>query len=248
MLWKLLRRYGWTAVGAGAVLATIAGSGIVLGRMAIDKLIEGNVQHVGGNFAAFVASDPDALSALLTQISRNPDAESRVRSVAAASGIGSFTVFDLEGGQVFASRSDRYAWLMRERPGGTVSQDKLGSALVGRPGVWAEVKDLESDTPVVIVPLERDGRRVGFVSAQTSTVAIRAVYTDVIANSVGILFLVVLVSAGIPGLIFLRRRWRIEQADERIQFLANYDSLTHLLNRNRMQEECERLLATSRAT
>ncbi|MBB3998193.1 putative bifunctional diguanylate cyclase/phosphodiesterase [Aureimonas pseudogalii] len=248
MLLKLLRRYGLTMLGAGAVLATIAGSGVYLGRVAIDELIDGNVQEIGRHFASFVVADPDALGTLLTQISRSPDEEARVRNVADASGISSFAIFDLEGEQVFASRSDRYTWLMRERPGGTISQDKLGAALVERAGDWTEVKDLETDMPVVIVPLDRDGQRFGFLSVQTSTASIRAVYTSVIATSVGVLFLVVFVSTGLPGLIYLQRRWRIEQADEQIQFLANYDSLTHLLNRHRMQEECEKVLATSRAT
>ncbi|WP_244492310.1 bifunctional diguanylate cyclase/phosphodiesterase [Aureimonas sp. AU12] len=248
MILRLVRKYMLTAIGATIVVATIASAGAYLGARTIDQLVSISMKRRGESFARFLVENDSALYPMLTGISRDTDAEAKVRSIATASGIDSFSIFDVEGREVFTLSSQRHSWLMRERPGGTVTGDRLSETYVRRTGPWIEVEGLSTDTPAVVVPLEREGRRVGFLTSLSNGTAIRATFTQVLTHSASLFVFVTILATGIPGLIYLRRKRRIEQADEHIQFLANFDTLTHLYNRRRMQDECERILATSRAT
>ncbi|RIY02167.1 bifunctional diguanylate cyclase/phosphodiesterase [Aureimonas flava] len=188
------------------------------------------------------------MDALLTGISRNPDLETEVRAVALASGIANFTVFDLHGHPEFSLKSEAHTWLLRERPGGINGLDQLSQVAVEREGQWTETVRVGGGERLVISPVERNGLRLGFVSVVPDMQGVREQAAHVVGFAVAGLIAVLVIAAGVPGLIYMRRKWRIEQADEHIQFLANHDTLTKLLNRKRIEEDAARILATCRAT
>nr|WP_245413467.1 bifunctional diguanylate cyclase/phosphodiesterase [Mangrovicella endophytica] len=219
-----------------------------LGAGAVGQLVETAMREKGASFAALLISPKGNAEAFLTGIARNPDAESTIREVAALAEIDAFSIFDLNGEEVFSSRSERYKWLLRDRPGGLRSGDRLSRQVIERPGEWQIVYDDGSSDPSVITPLIRDGRTIGFVSIIAGMTEDRRAYRSTLLGASLSLFAVLLVATGIPLLVYLRRQKKMNEADERIHFLANHDPLTHLFNRTRMQEETDRVLATSRAT
>ena len=248
MLAGTLKRY-WTTLAGGAVIAAvIVASGLLLGQRAVGDLVRTGIAARATTFADFLVSDQGAVDAFLTGIAREADAESGVRTVALLSNISSFTIFDRTGKEVFSTRSDRYDWLMRDKPGGMDTGNRLSSAVVERTSAWPIVEDASTDAPSAIAPLLRGGRTIGYVSVRASMITERFDYSYTLTGASIALLGVVLLVTGVPGLLYLRHRRRIHEADDRIEFLANHDALTGLLNRTRIQEDMDRLAATSRAT
>lgn len=206
------------------------------------------MREKGASFAHLLVSKDDALSAFLTGIARSPDAEAAIRDLAALSGIDSFVVFDSQGRETYRSRSDRYEWLLRDRPGGVRTGDHLSDPVLAKTGAWQIVYDDGQSNPSVLTPLVRDGVTLGYVSIDGEMNGEREVYRSALMRGSIALLAVVLLATGTPMLLYVRRQRKMQEADDRIYFLANHDPLTHLLNRTRMQEETDRVLATARAT
>ncbi len=245
---NFLKRYSATALGAGAVLAAVSVAGVYISRETVSSLVASTAEQRVQGFVRYLEGSNGAMDALLTGISRNPDFETEIRAVALASGLTNFTVFDLKGQPEFSLKSETHSWLLRERPGGITGLETLSQSAVEKPGRWTEMTVSEAGSKLVISPIDRDGRRVGFTSIVPDMTGVEENLTEVVSSAVAGLIAVLVVAAGVPGLIYMRRKWRIEQADERIQFLANHDTLTKLLNRKRIEEEASRIFATCRAT
>ncbi|WP_192847025.1 bifunctional diguanylate cyclase/phosphodiesterase [Aureimonas sp. AU4] len=237
-----------TTMGGAIVLATVGCASVFLAQRSVDKLMEADAERAATRFASYLTGNQSALDALLTGLSREVDIETSVRDISAASGIANFTIFDEQGSEVYSPRSIRYEWLLRNRPGGTVTGDRLAADYVNREGAWVALEKRASGDYVVILPLEQDGRRVGFLGLMPDSGSAYGTYARVLGVAAAVLVGILITATGIPALIYIQRKRRIEQADERIQFLANHDALTGLLNRKRMQEEADRILATARAT
>ncbi|MBC8128813.1 MAG: bifunctional diguanylate cyclase/phosphodiesterase [Rhizobiaceae bacterium] len=206
------------------------------------------MQTKSERFGELLLSAQGNLDAFLTGLARDPDAETRVRTVAGLADIDSFAIFDRRGQEVFRSRSDRYDWLLRDRAGGISSGGRLSDQVLGRPGSWQVVNDDGKTNPSIVTPLIRDGQTVGYLSVVADMLDDRAAYTSALTGASLKLLVMLLVATGLPTLFYVRRHRKIVEADDRIQFLANHDPLTHLFNRTRMQQETERVLSTSRAT
>ncbi|NDV86860.1 EAL domain-containing protein [Aurantimonas aggregata] len=202
----------------------------------------------GANFTRLLLGSQGQVDAFLTGIARDPDAEATIRKVASLADIESFAIFSRQGEEVFRSRSDRYEWLLRDRPGGIRSGDRLSPALLERPGEWQVVHDEGRANSSVVAPLIRGDTTIGYVSVVADMGESRAAYAGTLGRTSALVAFVLCLATGVPFLLYLRRKWKISEADERIQFLANHDALTHLLNRRRMQEETDRVMATARAT
>ncbi|RZL76661.1 MAG: GGDEF domain-containing protein, partial [Sphingomonas sp.] len=202
----------------------------------------------GQRFADLLMSDEGNLDAFLTGISRDPDAETKIRTVANLADIDSFAIFDRSGQEIFRTRSERYKWLLRDRAGGISTGDRLSDTVLQRTGDWQIVYDDGQTNPSVLTPLQRGGATIGYLSVVADMIDDRSNYTTTLTDASLALLLLLLIATGIPSLIYLRRHRKIIQADDRIAFLANHDPLTHLFNRTRMQEETERVLSTARAT
>ncbi|MBB3949515.1 putative bifunctional diguanylate cyclase/phosphodiesterase [Aureimonas jatrophae] len=245
---KAIRSYMMTTMGGAIVLATVACASVFLAERSVDKLMEADAERAATRFASYLTGNQTALDALLTGVSREADIETAVRDISAASGIANFTIFDDRGTEVFSPRSIRYEWLLRNRPGGTVTGDRLADDYVRRDGSWVALEKRATGDYVVILPLQRDGQRIGFLGVMPDSGRAYGSYVRVLGIAAAVLVGILLTATGIPALIYIQRKRRIEQADERIQFLANHDALTGLLNRKRVQEEADRILATARAT
>ena len=248
MFLRTARTY-WATVLGGLTIATIIVAGVLyIGRGTVGRLIETDLRETGANFVNVLLGPHGHVDAFLTGVSRDPDAESEIRRIADLAGIESFAVFDRNGREVYRSRSDRYSWLLRDRPGGISSGDKLAPSVIQRPGDWQIVHDDGDSNPSVVAPLIRDGRTIGFASIVADTQANRYAFQRTLAGASASVLLVILLATGMPLLLYMRRKRKMAEAAARIDFLANHDSLTRLLNRRRMQEETDRILLTARAT
>ena len=248
MMLSTVKRY-WAMMGGGAVIAAVVVFGVLyIGAGTIGSLVETAMKAKGEKFAELLMSADGNVDAFLTGIARNPDAETTIRKVAALADIDSFAIFNRTGEEIFRSRSDRYKWLLRDRPGGMSSGDRLADTVLQKNGDWQIVYDDGSTNPSVLTPLVRSGETIGYVSVIADMIDDRSSYTMTLTDASLSVLVLLLSATGIPTLIYVRRHRKIVQADDRIQFLANHDPLTHLFNRTRMQEETQRVLATSRAT
>ncbi len=243
-----IKRYSATAIGAVAVLAAVSTAGVYISKETVSHLVARTAEQRVDGFTKYLSETKGAMEALLTGISRNPDLETEIRAVALASGLSNFTVFDLKGQPEFALKSEAHSWLLRERPGGITGLESLSPAAVERPGAWRQTVRSASGESLVISSMDKDGNRLGFISIAPNLAGVEEELAKVVGFAVAGLIGTLAVAAGVPGLIYMRRKLRIEQADERIQFLANHDTLTKLLNRKRIEEEAGRIFATCRAT
>ncbi|RFC65489.1 bifunctional diguanylate cyclase/phosphodiesterase [Fulvimarina endophytica] len=222
---------------------------VYVGSQTINEIVETEVAGRTDNFAHLLVSEPDAVDAFLTGISRNPDVEATIRKIANLSGITRFSIFDRTGDEIYTSRSDRYDWLLRDRPGGMSSKDSLSSSILEKTGNWRVlVPDEEHNISSVLRPLLRNGERIGFLQVKADPTASHAMFTGLLFKAFAYTGLIFLAATGVPILAFLIRRRRIAEADARIAYLASHDSLTQLLNRASMHAETDTLMMTARAT
>lgn len=243
-----IRQHIAVIAGGLAIAAFVIVSVLFVGSFAVQDIVETEISGRADNFAELLLSEPDALDAFMTGISRTPGIEAKIRNVSNLSGIERFSLFDASGQEIYQSRSERYGWLLRDRPGGISTGDRLAESTIARKGHWRVIVHNGDQPPSVIKPLSRDGQRIGFLSVQADMTADRSLYTGTLYKAFSLTGLILLVATGVPFVAYLVRRRKIAEADERIEFLANHDSLTQLLNRSRMQEETDRVLMTARAT
>ena len=249
MISILATRFFWfNLLGAAAVLGFVAVSIFALGNNAVGKLVDAEMKSRGQNFAELLVGPAGAVDALLTGITRDPDADEAMRKIADLSSIDEYAVFDRNGREVFRSRSARYEWLLRDRSGGVSTGDKLGQSVVSKPGFWQLVYDDGETNPSVIMPLIRDGETIGFLSIVADMIAERHNYQTTLAQTYTLVVLLILGATFVPFILYQLRRRKFAEADARIRFLADHDTLTQLLNRRRMQEACDQLLFKTRAT
>ncbi|ALN73867.1 bifunctional diguanylate cyclase/phosphodiesterase [Aureimonas sp. AU20] len=248
MLRKLGRKYASTVAGAIALLAVVAAAGFYAGQGAVESLVQGEVETRAQRFASFLLENGPQLDALLTGLSRTADAEVEARNAGAAANLVNFSIFDANGHEVFTPRSTRQEWLLRERPGGTATGVSLSTDYLEKSGPWIAVDGASGSKPTATLPLFRDGQRIGFLSVSPDMAEERQRFVSDISSVAASLFGAAILAIGVPAAIFFLRRRMIEQVNERIEFLDNFDPLTHLLNRKRFQERADGILATSRAT
>ena len=249
MISILAKRFFWkNLLGVGAIVGFVAVSVLAIGNDAVGRLVDAEMKNRGQNFANLLLGPGGSLDALLTGISRDPASQDMLRKIADLSGIDSYAVFDAKGNETFRSRSERYEWLLRDRSGGVSTGDKLGSSVVAQPGFWQIVYDDGETNPSVIMPLIRDGRTMGFLSVVADMISERHHYQATLARTYSMVILIILAATCVPFMLYQLRRRKIAEADARIRFLADHDTLTQLLNRRRMQEACDQLLFKIRAT
>lgn len=245
---RALRQH-WGVIGGGlAIAAFVVTSALLVGNKAIGDIVETELRGRSDSFADVLLTEPDAIDSLLTGISREAGTEAKIRQVSNLAGIESFSIFDRNGNEIYKSRSDRYEWMIRDRPGGISTGDSLSQAMLDRKGQWQIVLNDGAEPISVLQPLFRNGERIGFLSIVADVSADRTAYSNTLIKASAIIAFVLLLATGVPFLLFVRRRRILEEADARIEFLANHDNLTRLLNRRRMQEETDRHLQTTRAT
>jgi len=248
MVLNFIHKNGLTVLGGLAIAGFVVFSALSIGGATVGGLIETEMRTRGEDFARLLTRPGGNVDAFLTGLSRDPDAESDVRKLANLANIDSFAIFNRRGAEVYRSRSDRYEWLLRDRPGGIESGGRLSDSVLARQGEWVLVEDDGATNPTVISPLIRNGRTIGYVSMVGDMIDNRIAYKATLARASGLLLVLIFFATAVPLLLYIRRKRKIAEADERIVFLANHDALTKLLNRHRMQEESDRVLATVRAT
>ncbi|WP_082640232.1 putative bifunctional diguanylate cyclase/phosphodiesterase [Aureimonas sp. N4] len=248
MLLKLGRRYASTVAGAIGLLTVVGCASYYASQIALRHLVEGEVGARGQAFAQVLLQNETELNALLTGLSRTADAEVNARIAGNAANLLNFSIFNRDGQEVFTPRSTQNEWLLRERPGGTATGVTLSQSTVGRPSPWIATEGLDGPQPTAIVPLDRGGERIGFLSVSPDMAQSRQNLSDMLRWMAWIVASAAVGAVGVPAGLIWARRHRTQLANERIRFLADFDPLTQLLNRQRMQKDVDRILATSRAT
>ncbi len=247
MLLTIAKRYLATFGGGLAIAAFIALGTTWLGQSTIERLVQENANHRAATFADYLLANRERLDALVTGVARVPDIETRIRNAAALAQITGFSIFDQTGAEVFSTGAKGEAWMLRDRPGGVSQGRRLSHETLAREGYW-QMASGAGDIPSIVMPLIEDGRPVAYLSAQIDTTAENIAFARTLSLASLQLLAILFVAAGLPALLYMRRKRRMDEADERIVFLHNHDSLTTLLNRRRMHEETDRILSTSRAT
>ena len=243
-----IKLYGMTVVGGLAMAGFVTLGVLTISTHTVADLVATRLATRGAEFARMLVSPNGQLDAFLTGVSRTPDAEESTRRIANLAGIDSFKIFDRNGEAVYATRSDVYQWLLRDRPGGMTPGDRLTESVLTRTGDWQIVEDLKSVSPRVVTPLVRGGKNIGYVVISSDMTNSREAFQSTLAKASLSLLFMILLATGVPLLIYMRRKHKIAEADERIRFLANHDPLTRLLNRQRMVKETDKILTTARAT
>ncbi len=246
---RLFLERHWLTIAGFSVIAGCVAIGVGrLGSVTVDGIVETSLAQRGSQFAEFLAKDGHAVEALLTGLSRHPETETSVRNLATLAGVESFAVYDRDGREAFRSKSDQHAWLIRDRAGGISSNRHLAEPIVRQDPPGQIVGDLGGGLASVLSPMWRDGRLVGFVMIEVDPAFETAGFALTLAESSAKLLALLLLATGLPLLFYVRRKNKIADASARIEFLANHDPLTRLLNRRRMQDQVDRLLGTARAT
>lgn len=93
-------------------------------------------------------------------------------------------------------------------------------------------------TATVQVPVMADGRRVGMLAVEASRLPVWVALAQFLAASVAIL----LATAGLAWWMSKRLRVHIKEVERRTRYLARFDALTDLPNRDHMRALLERLL------
>ncbi len=147
--------------GSGARGGSVAG--VYISKETVSSLLASTAQQRVQGFVTYLEETNGAVEALLHGISRDPELESEIRSVALASGLTNFTVFDLAATAVRPEVRGARVAAAREPPAASRARE-------ARRECRRAARRLERSRPVrnrrslVISPVERDGTRQGFVS------------------------------------------------------------------------------------
>ena len=242
------KKYWGTIAGTGAIGAALLCGAFWIAGTTLDALTRTAAIERAENFAELLLNDQAHIDSFQSGLSRDHDLESMLRAASVAAGVRRFSLFSADGTHLFSTDMPGDGWQLRDRPGGYSNGGRLAITTDRTDTDWRIVRNTEFDVPTVIMPLGTGGTLTHMIAIDTQVGAERAGFRIGLVQAMGMLVGILVTATGIPMLFYVRRKRRVEEADERIYFLHNHDSLTNLLNRRRMQEETDRILATSRAT
>ncbi|GGD86623.1 hypothetical protein GCM10011390_01540 [Aureimonas endophytica] len=245
---RFVERYWATVAGFAVIAAGVVVGTATIGSRTVDDILEMSAVRKAEHFQTLVAGQPRALEALLTGLARDPEEETKLRELATLGGIESFAIFAPDGREAYRTRSDKYEWLLRDRAGGMQSNNRLAASILRMPAPFQLVQDEGPGRISATAPILRDGQLVGYVSLVADVSEDSAGFAGTLAEACLKLAAIFLVAAGVPALVYLKRKHKITEAVARIDFLANHDPITRLLNRRRMQEQVERIISAARVT
>ncbi|WP_193227643.1 putative bifunctional diguanylate cyclase/phosphodiesterase [Aureimonas psammosilenae] len=245
---RYVERYWAMLAGATALTACVVTSIVLIGGHAVDGLLETSALQKSDGFERLIERQPETLTTLLTGLTRDPDEESEIRDLALLSGIRTFAIFGSDGKEAYRTRSDQFDWLLRDRAGGMDTKSALAPSVLERRPPFRLLDRLSDGSYVVTSPLTRNGKVIAYVSTTMDLTSERAGFSGAIGQAWLKILGIVLVLGGVPALFYVKRKHKIAEAVERIDFLANHDPMTRLLNRRRMQEQTDRIISTARVT
>lgn len=245
---EFARRHWATIAGTGTIGAALLLSASWISDSTLDTLTRASAVGKAESFAELLFVDPSYIDSMQSGLSRRHDQEAALRAASVAAGIRRFSVFSADGEHIFSTDTIGAGWQLRDRPGGYSHGGRLSIVTDRTDADWRIVRNLAFDVPTVIMPIADEKGTTHLLAIDADVAVERAGFRAGLARAMALLLVVLGVATGIPMLVYLRRKRRVEEADERIFFLHNHDTLTSLINRRRMQEETDRILATSRAT
>ena len=238
-----IRRYLATVV---VVLATLAGGTALIIKSTTDRLLYHETTQVAQRWAEYLAANVGDLE----QIAAGEAPSSSSLAFLANKGTGEvfrYTIFNRYGySMLVADREKATPVDLSEFDASAAESVKRDSPIVdarqgrepGEPAYFAQA----------YVPVLIQGRPVAVVAAYVDETEARENHYWAFLNAAMLLFGLTALAFGLPSLAWYWRTQEKQQAERRIQFLAHHDVLSGLMNRARLQQALEELLAAQPAT
>ena len=238
-----IRRYLATVV---VVLATLAGGTALIIKSTTDRLLYHETTQVAQRWAEYLAANVGDLE----QIASGEAPSSSSLAFLANKGTGEvfrYTIFNRYGySMLVADREKATPVDLSEFDASAAESVKRDSPIVdarqgrepGEPAYFAQA----------YVPVLIQGRPVAVVAAYVDETEARENHYWAFLNAAMLLFGLTALAFGLPSLAWYWRTQEKQQAERRIQFLAHHDVLSGLMNRARLQQALEELLAAQPAT
>ena len=232
-------------IAAGTALV---GGAFALENYAVERLLRDDAAIRATAWAEFLAAETNDATAIAGGQLPSTEATNFIERVKVVGRVFLYKVYDPKGRPKFASSS------MASVPADPEdladhNPRALAAAESGRPQV--EVKTgvpparptfySEAYVPVVAA----DGSVAAVVEAYIDQTAKHDQYQATLFVAAFAIAVLVALALGIPGVAWFWRARERDQAGERLRFLANYDALSRLANRNRLTEGLTRALAES---
>ena len=238
-----IRRYLVTVV---VVLATLAGGTAMIIKLTTDRLLYHETTQIAQRWAQYLGANVGDLE----QIAAGEAPSSASLAFLANKGTGEvfrYTIFNRYG----------YSMLIADREKATpvdLSEfDASAAEAVRRNAPIVDARQgREPGEPTYFaqayVPIMIGGRPVAVVAAYVDETEAREQHTWAFLTAALLLFCLTALAFGLPSLAWYWRTQEKQQADRRIQFLAYHDVLSGLMNRARLTQTLEELLAAQPAT
>ena len=238
-----IRRYLVTVV---VVLATLAGGTAMIIKLTTDRLLYHETTQIAQRWAQYLGANVGDLE----QIAAGEAPSSASLAFLANKGTGEvfrYTIFNRYG----------YSMLIADREKATpvdLSEfDASAAEAVRRNAPIVDARQgREPGEPTYFaqayVPIMIGGRPVAVVAAYVDETEAREQHAWAFLTAALLLFCLTALAFGLPSLAWYWRTQEKQQADRRIQFLAYHDVLSGLMNRARLTQTLEELLAAQPAT
>ncbi len=230
-------------VVAGAALAS---AGFVLQDVAIQRLLRDDAATAANAWTQFLAADPSDRAAIASGSPPSVTDDALIERIRVVGRVFFYKVYDRQGRTMFVSDATTAASASAvERTDHDPAA--LAAIATGRPQIAIRTGSPPARPPhyadAYVPVVASDGGVAAVVEAyidQTEKYDRYQAITFAAALTLGVLIILML---GVPGVAWFRRAREHDQAGERLRFLANYDALSRLANRNRLTEGLTRALA-----
>lgn len=187
--------------------------------VAVDRVIEEDAAFTASHWTAYLTQNPEEVRRLESGRGLSRRALAFYRPLAAAEQIIGFKLVE---------------------PGGAVRFETTSRALTARVGKAAGLvqhREIARGGPKAslvasTLPLRIAGQRPKYLVVVSDQATRRTLFDEELIRALIALTFLTACSFGVPAIVFLRERTQKEQGEERIEFLAQHDLMTNLMNRS----------------
>jgi len=222
------------------MLAALVGAAWAIQKSAVEHLLHANAVSTAQGWAGHLARNIDDLAAIAQGKTPSPASMAFLERVQKAGHVFRYKIFDPEGRLLVASDELRG---LRLKTGNARERSLAAPArAAGRPLVIARTgtpPEQPSFFAEAYVPVTAAGKTIAIVQADVDQTEkrdhfLRTFTLGAVALSVATMF-----AFGVPAAAWYHRAKEKHRAEERVRFLAYYDALTGLPNRNRLMEQLQ---------
>ncbi|HZP21261.1 MAG TPA: EAL domain-containing protein [Bauldia sp.] len=234
------------AIFAVVGLGLVAGA-IFIQRMAMDRLLYQDAVATGRTWAEYVATNLSDIRQIAEGRDPSPESRDFLDHARKTGQVFLFKIYDATGRVRYesdalpAGETDEED-LAEHNPEAAEAIDERRPAIEAKEGVPPSRPPFYSEA---YIPYIVGGRVLAVVETYVDQTARRAEFGIVLNEAAILLGVLVILAFGIPAAAWYVRSRDHQKADARVQYLANYDSLTGLANRTQLGRRLERALRRS---